>query len=1379
MYCPRAAYSADSSVFGMDNAINIQNMNMRISGLFVACLLWGFSLGASEVLPTTKSKASIGSDSGCVTLTDGLVGWWAGEENVADYLSGAEGVLRNGATYAPGKVGTAFSLTNGAYVEIPDSKNVNFTETQPMTVELWVYRTGLASGMHILSKRVGADSMEYQLAFDSETRGLHFIAGNPWNVVAVNAGVPLPLNTWWHLAATSDGTYLRLYTNGVLVGAVAGKLGPKNSEPLRIGAIDYYVPAPFVGLIDEVSLYNRALTASEIQNLYAAGSAGKCAAQIAPSIVSGPRNQSVEVGSSANFSVTAAGSYPLKYQWQWNGTGLANATNATLSLTNVQPSDEGLYSVVVVNDYGFTTSTDAVLQVNADPPSITAQPQSLSVNAGNSVSLSVKASGSGHLSYQWNFDGVALSGATNSVLKLANLQTNNAGIYSVMVYSEYGSVSSSNAVLSVLTYPPAIVTPPQSQLFVAGVNGSLPVVATGTSPLTYQWQFNGFDLAGASKATLVLTNIQSANAGNYAVIVSNPYGAITSAVAVLTVKQPPVISIQPVDLAIVANSNAGFSVYVTGDSPLAYQWYYNNTRINGETNNSIKLTNVSGLQNGRYYAVITNPYGAVTSRAATLEVLSDCVSAPVGLAGWWTAEGTTQDLVGGGVCVLKNGATYGVGKVGLAFSLTNGAYVEIPNASNVDYSTTNAMTVELWVYRTGLASGMHILSKRVGAGSMAYQLAFDSSTRGLHFIAGDPWDLVAVNTGASLPLNTWWHLAATSDGSMLKLYTNGVLAGEVAGTLGPQNSEPLRIGAIDSVTPYPFDGLIDEVSLYNRALNSNEISAIYAAGGAGKCVPQISPTILVQPVGATLDWGATTSLRVTAAGSAPLRYQWQFAGVNIESATNSVLNLTNVQTGNAGVYTVVVANDYGFVTSSNAVLIVNPQPSIITISDASFVAGKAVVPISLISRGNENAVGFSVSFNPAHLAFNGVVPSATAFGLSIIANSNRTDNGQLGLVISLPAGASFVAGTQQLVLVSFDVGTPTNTFVTSLVFGDQPTKKQVVGADSHLVAASFMDGTVTIPFLGYEGDVAPWPAGGDDSVTTADWVEIGRLVAGLDLETNGVILQRADCAPRATLGDGLLTVADWVQAGRYAVGLDPLTGAGGPSSAMNPAALRKGNLQARSAEARTLSILSGPAQADQFCDISVQLTAQADENGVEFSLIFDPAVLSFADGRLGGGAANANLHLNTYNAAKGQLGVVLVLPAGTTFAAATLEVVKLRFKVAAPALGHTAIAFANVPLTKQVVDAAADSVEVLYQDAVLAISPIHGDPSLKFTASGVGLAFTWPTWAGGYVLDVSTNLSLGGWTSIEGGYVTNETGITLTLPKSGTEPQKYYRLRFP
>jgi hypothetical protein len=174
---------------------------------------------------------------------------------------------------------------------------------------------------------------------------------------------------------------------------------------------------------------------------------------VPPAIHTQPNSQTVTQGQDASFSVVANGSPPFGYQWRLNKTNLSGATNASLTLTNVQASQSGDYTVVVTNPAGSVTSQVATLTVNL-PPTITTQPQSQAVTQGQSVSFSVMVSGSVPLSYQWYFNGLALSGATAPVLMLTNVQPTQSGDYTVVVANTAASATS--AVASLAVAPPKV-----------------------------------------------------------------------------------------------------------------------------------------------------------------------------------------------------------------------------------------------------------------------------------------------------------------------------------------------------------------------------------------------------------------------------------------------------------------------------------------------------------------------------------------------------------------------------------------------------------------------------------------------------------------------------------------------------------------------------------------------------------------------------------------------------------------------------------------------------------------------------------------------------------------------------------------------------------
>jgi pectate lyase len=260
-----------------------------------------------------------------------------------------------------------------------------------------------------------------------------------------------------------------------------------------------------------------------------------------PAIETDTQDQTALVGQNATFNVLVSGTLPLNYQWYYNTNMLlTNATSSVLTLTNVQLSDSGGYSVVVTNANGSVTSSVAQLIVSAAvAPSITTQPQDQSnILPGATATFSVIASGSDPLSYQWYYNThTLLTNATDSTLTITNVQPGNAGSYSVTVSNLAGGVISSNAFLTVNTSPvaPVFNSQPVSLVVLAGSVASFTATAAGTAPIGYQWSKNGTSISGATSSTLNLSNVQTADDGSYTLTASNSVGSVTSSPAQLTV----------------------------------------------------------------------------------------------------------------------------------------------------------------------------------------------------------------------------------------------------------------------------------------------------------------------------------------------------------------------------------------------------------------------------------------------------------------------------------------------------------------------------------------------------------------------------------------------------------------------------------------------------------------------------------------------------------------------------------------------------------------------------------------------------------------------------------------------------------------------------
>jgi len=152
-----------------------------------------------------------------------------------------------------------------------------------------------------------------------------------------------------------------------------------------------------------------------------------------PNITGQPQTRTNAAGTTATFTVSANGTAPLAYRWYKNATNaLAGATNAVLSLTNVQSIDVAGYSVLVTNAYGSATSSVATLTV-LFPPVIAQQPQNRAAVIGGTAQFSVSATSNTSRTYQWQLSETNLVGRANSTLLLTNIQLADFGGYRVIV----------------------------------------------------------------------------------------------------------------------------------------------------------------------------------------------------------------------------------------------------------------------------------------------------------------------------------------------------------------------------------------------------------------------------------------------------------------------------------------------------------------------------------------------------------------------------------------------------------------------------------------------------------------------------------------------------------------------------------------------------------------------------------------------------------------------------------------------------------------------------------------------------------------------------------------------------------------------------------
>jgi outer membrane protein assembly factor BamB/subtilisin family serine protease len=205
-------------------------------------------------------------------------------------------------------------------------------------------------------------------------------------------------------------------------------------------------------------------------------------------------------------------------------------------------------------------------RAQVDTLAITSQPVTQTVSPGAAVVLSVSATGPSPLSYQWSLNGTSIAGAVNSDYTLASASAANAGTYTVTVTGGSSSVTSSAATLTVQSgTPPTITTQPASQTVSPGASVTFSVVATGSSPLSYQWSLNGTAIAGAVSSSYTIAPASAANNGSYTVTVTSGALSVTSAAATLTVgaSTPPAAG-RIVNLSARANVGAGGNILIAG-----------------------------------------------------------------------------------------------------------------------------------------------------------------------------------------------------------------------------------------------------------------------------------------------------------------------------------------------------------------------------------------------------------------------------------------------------------------------------------------------------------------------------------------------------------------------------------------------------------------------------------------------------------------------------------------------------------------------------------------------------------------------------------------------------------------------------------------------
>ena len=343
-----------------------------------------------------------------------------------------------------------------------------------------------------------------------------------------------------------------------------------------------------------------------------------------PVIDQQPQDVGACEGTDATFTVMATGTGTLTYQWLRDTVPIAGATGPTLTLTGVQPADDGAqFTCEVADSCGTTTTVAATLTVYLEPV-VTVDPTLGGVCEGSDLTLTATSVGTAPFTYQWRKDSADIPGATAASWTIASATPSDAGDYEVVVTNQCAAVTSQPVTVTVHPDRPTITQQPQNVEVCAGPNAAATfgITATGTGPLSYLWYRDGAAITGATSDTLTLSNVQPADSGaQFTCEVTDQCGAMTSDPATLTVNIGPTIQIQPVGQAACdGDPSLTLSVDAVGTSPLAYQWNKDGVAIVGATDSVYTIAPVGPGAAGVYDVDVSNTCGSVTSDAATVTV---------------------------------------------------------------------------------------------------------------------------------------------------------------------------------------------------------------------------------------------------------------------------------------------------------------------------------------------------------------------------------------------------------------------------------------------------------------------------------------------------------------------------------------------------------------------------------------------------------------------------------------------------------------------------------------------------------------------------------------------------------------------------------------
>ena len=696
----------------------------------------------------------------------------------------------------------------------------------------------------------------------------------------------------------------------------------------------------------------------------------------------------------------------------------------------------------------------------AVPPTITSQPASQSVPAGKTAKFSVAATGSAPIAYQWRKNGSMIEGAVSDTYSAPATAEDDGAAFSVIVSNAVGSVESAAAKLFVMPadVAPSITVQPADQSVTTGQTATFSVTATGSEPLSYQWQRNSAPISGATDSSYTTAAASSADDGAlFTVIVSNPVGSISSHPARLGVSTAsggvvaPTISGQPADVSIRAGQIATFTVTASGTAPLVYQWTRNGHNIPGANAASYSTPPVAASDSGALFGVIiANDAGYVTSRGAKLTVSGTApkittqpadqtvaagknatfavvATGTAPLTYQWRKNGaaiggaTSASFTTGGLTSADSGATYSVVVSNAAGTATSrGAKLTVSGTAPSittqpqDQTIAAGKTATFTVVATGSAPLSYQWRRNgttiPGATSASYTTPSQgTSDNGATFS-------VVISNGSGNVTSRAARLTVTAAASAPAITTQpadqSIHAGQTATfTVVATGSAPLSYqwrrngtaipGATSASYTTPSQGTSDNGATFSVVISNGTGNVTSRAARLTVTAAASAPAITTQPADQSIHAGQTATFTVVATGSAPLSYQWRRNGTTIPGATSASYTTPSQGTSdNGATFSVVISNGTGNVTSRAARL---------TVTAAASAPAITTQPADQSIHAGQTATFTVVATGSAPLSYqwrrNGTaIPGATSASYTTPSQGTSDNGATFSVVISNSTG---------------------------------------------------------------------------------------------------------------------------------------------------------------------------------------------------------------------------------------------------------------------------------------------------------------------------------------------------------------------------------------